>query len=207
MLPLFTKRGPKRTHPINYRPISLTCIICKIYEKIIRTHIFQHVLAVISPKQHGFFPGRSCLSNLLESLDVINDMLAAGESVDIFYFGICGNMLNVISDFLSDRTFNVVVGDSKSDSYNVSSGIPQGSVLGPLLFLLYINDLPEKIKNAVSLFADDLKMVAKSSTKELNQEDIDFLVDWQDKNLLKFNTKDNKCKIIHAGKDNPCNEY
>ena len=116
-------------------------------------------------------------------------------------------MLNVIHDFLSNRTFSVSVGDSKSESFKVSSGVPQGSVLGPILFLLYINDLPETIKNAVLLFADDLKMVAKSSTKALNQQDINSLVIWQDKWLLRFNTKDNKCKIIHAGKNNPCNQY
>jgi hypothetical protein len=173
-------------------------------------------------------PGRSCFSNLLESLDIIFDMIAKGDSVDIFYldfqkafdtvphyrlftklssFGIHGKMLNTIRDFLSDRTYNVIVGDSKSNSFNVTSGVPQGSVLGPILFLLYINDLPDNIKNAVALFADDLKMVAKSHTKVMNQDDIDSLVLWQNKWLLKFNTKDNKCKIIHVGKNNPCNQY
>lgn len=217
-----------KTTASNYRPISLTCIICKAYEQIIRTHIFQHVISAISKKQHGFLPGRSCLSNLLESIDFINDMIAEGECVDIFYldfqkafdtvphyrlfiklmsFGICGKMLTAIRDFLSERTFKVVVGDSTSESYEVSSGVPQGSVLGPLLFLLYINDLPEKIKNYVALFADDLKMISKSSTKDLNQCDINSLVEWQDKWLLTFNTNDNKCKIIHVGKDNPCNQY
>jgi hypothetical protein len=212
----------------NYRPISLTSIVCKLYEQLIRTHVMSHVLSDISEKQHGFVPGKSCLSNLLESLDIIFDMIASGESVDIFYldfqkafdtvphyrlflklkyFGIHGKTLNVIRDFLTDRTFRVSVGDSKSTNFNVTSGVPQGSVLGPILFLLYINDLPDGIKNAVSLFADDLKMVAKSSTKEINQKDIDYLVSWQNKWLLNFNTKDNKCKIIHAGKNNPCNQY
>lgn len=221
------KKGSK-TAASNYRPISLTCIICKSYEQIIRTHIFQHVLSEISKKQHGFLPGRSCLSNLLESIDLINDLIAEGEYVDIFYldfqkafdtvphyrlfiklisFGICGKTLKTIRDFLSERTFNVIVGDSMSESCEVSSGVPQGSVLGPLLFLLYINDLPENIKNDVALFADDLKMISKSSTKELNQFDLDTLVVWQDKWLLKFNTLDQKCKILHVGKDNPCNQY
>ena len=108
---------------------------------------------------------------------------------------------------MSDRTFKVIVGDSKSDSFKVTSGVPQGSVLGPILFLLYINDLPDNIKNHVALFADDVKMVAKSRTKKMNQDDLDSLVLWQNKWLLKFNTKDNKCKIIHVGKNNPCNHY
>ena len=221
------KKGSK-TLASNYRPISLTCIICKVYEQVIRKHIFNHVKSVISSKQHGFTTGRSCLSNLLESLDRVFDMIAEGESVDIFYldfqkafdtvphyrlfvklssFGIHGKMLNTIFDFLSDRTFNVCVGDSKSTSLKVTSGVPQGSVIGPLLFLLYINDLPDKIKNDVALFADDLKMFGRTSTLGLNQADINSLVEWQDKWLLRFNTKDNKCKIIHVGKNNPCNQY
>ena len=188
----------------------------------------NHVRTVISDKQHGFLPGRSCLSNLLEALDIIFDMIAEGETVDIFYldfqkafdtvphyrlfvklcsFGIHGKMLNVIRDFLCDRTFRVSVGDSKSENFCVSSGVPQGSVLGPLLFLLYINDLPDNIKNSVLLFADDLKMIARSSTFEINQQDINRLVSWQHKWLLQFNTKDNKCKVIHAGKNNPFNPY
>ena len=221
------KKGSKALAS-NYRPISLTCIMCKMYEQLIRQHVMNHVRSSISNKQHGFLPGRSCLSNLLEALDIIFDMIANGENVDIFYldfqkafdtvphfrllvklssFGIHGKTLNVVQDFLSDRTFSVSVGDSKSKQYNVTSGVPQGSVLGPLLFLLYINDLPENIKNAVLLFADDLKMIAKSSTKEINQKDIDSLVLWQNKWLIQFNTKDNKCKVLHAGKSNPCNSY
>ena len=186
------KKGSK-TVASNYRPISLTCLLCRIYEKCIKSHIMSHVQSVISKMQHGFMTGRSCFSNLLESLDIIFDMIAEGESVDIFYldfqkafdtvphyrlftklssFGIHEKMLNMIRDFLSDRTFKVIVGDSKSDSFKVTSGVPQGSVLGPILFLLYINDLPDNIKNHVALFADDVKMVAKSRTKKMNQDDL-----------------------------------
>ena len=67
--------------------------------------------------------------------------------------------------------------------------------------------MPDCIRNAVGLFADDLKMIAKSRTKEINQIDINNLILWQNKWLLKFNTKDNKCKVMHIGKDNPCNKY
>ena len=116
----------------NYRPISLTSILCKIYEKFVRTHILDHVIDYISPKQHGFVSGKSCWSNLLETMDIINDIIASGDTVDIFYmdfqkafdtvphhrlltklsnYGITGNTLNVISDFLSGRSFTVKVGD------------------------------------------------------------------------------------------------
>ena len=212
----------------NYRPISLTCILCKIYEKIIRSHILKHVLGKISRRQHGFLIGRSCLSNLLEFMDSVNDLLAAGEDLDIFYFdfqkafdtvphnrlrikletfGIRGKTLNVITDFLSERSFKVLVGNEKSADLPVTSGVPQGSVLGPLLFLLYINDLPDRVSNYVSLFADDLKMHGKSSSQGLNQDDINQLVKWQNIWLLTFNTNDKKCKVMHIGKNNPCHSY
>ena len=221
------KKGSK-TDPSHYRPISLTCILCKVYESIIRTHIFNHVRNQITNLQHGFFPARSCLSNLLESLDIINEMLANGEWVDVFYldfwkafdsvahfrlieklrsFGICGSILNVISDFLSERTFKVIVGNSYSHDHKVTSGVPQGSVLGPLLFLLFINDLPENILNRVSLFADDLKMYGPSSMGDVLQSDLDKLSSWEMLWLLNFNTTDSKCKVMHVGKNNPCNAY
>jgi hypothetical protein len=199
-----------------------------LYEKLIREHVYNHVKSAITKKQHGFVSGRSCFSNLLESLDIIFDLLTQGDAVDIFYldfqkafdtvphyrlyiklqsFGIHGKILNAIFDFLSGRTCNVIVGDSKSNSFHATSGVPQGSVLGPLLFLLYINDLPDGIKNHVFLFADDLKMVARSQNKQLNQNDINYLVAWQNRWLLQFNTKDNKCKVMHIGKNNPQNQY
>ena len=212
----------------NYRPISLTSIVCKTYEKIIRNHILAYVENQITEKQHGFMSGRSCLSNLLESLDVINDMLANGEGVDIFFLdfqkafdsvphhrllvklqnlGITGKTLAVISDFLSSRSFNVTVGNSRSKTSNVASGVPQGSVLGPLLFLLYINDLPESVRGHISLFADDVKMIGNSKAYFQNQIDLNHLSDWQNLWLLKFNTTDCKCKVMYVGKNNPNNLY
>ena len=221
------KKGSK-TDRSNYRPISLTCILCKVYEKLVRAHILTHVESKISKHQHGFVSGRSCLSNLLESLDSICDILAGGGTVDIFYldfqkafdtvphnrlriklesYGICNKTLDVISDFLADRSFKVIVGNEKSENFPVTSGVPQGSVLGPLLFLLFINDLPEKVRNHVSLFADDLKMHGRSLEREFNQTDLDELYKWQLVWILTFNTRDNKCKVMHVGKNNPCNKY
>ena len=113
----------------------------------------------------------------------------------------------MVADFLLGRTFQVSVGDSKSKCHNVTSGIPQGSVLGPLLFLLYINYLPDEISSHVSLFADDLKMYTRTSSNVNIQADLYRLEQWQNTWLLKFNTIDNKCKVLHIGPDNPCNEY
>ena len=221
------KKGSK-TDPSHYRPISLTCILCKVYENILRTHIHDHVLAYLSKVQHGFVAKRSCLSNLLEAVDLINDMLANGENVDIFYldfqkafdtvphyrlieklksFGIVNKTLDMVSDFLSNRTFKVSVGNSFSEEFEVTSGVPQGSVLGPLLFVLYINDLPENLKSFVSLFADDVKMYANANLKQQIQEDLDQLSLWQNKWLLHFNIVDKKCKVMHIGRSNPQNVY
>ena len=161
-------------------------------------------------------------------MDAVNDLLVSGECVDVFYmdfqkafdtvphyrlieklkgYGITGNVLGVIADFLSGRLFNVRIGDAHSCTHPVTSGVPQGSVLGPILFLLYINDLPEVVRNSTSLFADDVKMFAPSSTQQTNQQDIDQMCDWQDRWLLSFNTRDEKCKVMHLGKNNPHNCY
>ena len=143
-----THKKDSTTDASNYRPISLTSVICKLYEKFII--IFQYVNDKISNKQHGFVPGKSCLSNLLESVDIINEMLGDGEDVDIFYLDfqkafdsvphhrlliklesmdITNKTLSVISDFLSDRTFNVrlyyYTTASVSATHRVTSGVPQ----------------------------------------------------------------------------------
>ena len=210
----------------NYRPVSLTCILCKLYETILRQHILSYVIDMISAHQHGFMGGRSCLSNLLETLDSVNEFLANGNCVDLLYFdfskafdtvshyrlmvklesmGFSKNMINILNNFLSDRTMQVKVGDSVSNATHVPSGVPQGSVLGPLLFLLFINDLPQHIKNEIKIFADDVKMVADPREKESIQSDLNNLCVWENVWLLKFNLE--KCKVMHVGRNNPQNAY
>ena len=169
------KNGSK-TDPLNYRPVSLTCIISKIYEKIIKSSIIHFIDNKINKHQHGFIKGKSCLTNLLETMDCIIEIINQGDPVDIFYFdfkkafdrvphnrllykieclGMKGKVLDIIRDFLTGRSFRVCVGGEFSNLKDVLSGIPQGSVLGPLLFVLYINYLPDSIKSSAKLFADD----------------------------------------------------
>lgn len=98
-------------------------------------------------------------------------------------YGVTGKTKDIVKDFLTDRYFRVKVGSTFSKNYKVTSGVPQGSVLGPLLFLVFINDLPDGIKSFVSLFADDVKMVTKTSDLTVAQQDLELLNQWQ-KNLV-----------------------
>ena len=210
----------------NYRPVSLTCIMCKIYEKILRRHLLEHVESLISTKQHGFMKNRSCLSNILETLDIANEYLAEGNCADILYFdfknafdsvphnrlitklesyGLPSELLNIIRDFLTDRKMKVRVGDAYSSVKQVTSGVPQGSVLGPLLFLLFVNDIPDSIKGFIVMFADDVKIVADPRYCSVVQEDLNKLNEWEQLWGLDFNVE--KCKVLHLGKGNPLNQY
>ena len=114
-------------------------------------------------------------------------------------YGITGAVLESIKDFLANRTFQVKIGDGLSSPRNVPSGVPQGSVLGPLLFLIFINDLPDKLTSFASLFADDLKLINTSCRALLTQEDLRTLDKWQNDWLLRFNVQDQKCKVLHIG--------
>ena len=221
------KKGIK-TDAKNYRPISLTSVISKMYERIVGERILDDIGHKISVMQHGFIANKSCLSNLLETADYIYNLLCENEDVDVFYLdlqkafdtvshlklliklkslGLAEDLLEIVENFLSNRTFCVTVGEFKSLVYKVLSGVPQGSVLGPLLFILFINDMPHEIVNKLLLFADDAKLCARASTPILNQEDINRLAAWQLLWGLTFNTNDNKCKVMHIGKNNPCNSY
>ena len=214
------KKGIK-SDPLNYRPVSLTCILCKVYEKLVRAHVLDFLEHRISKHQHGFVKGKSCLSNLLETFDDILDILDEGAPVDLLYFdfskafdtvphfrllsklegfGVKGKVLNVIKDFLTDRTMRVCVEGQWSEVKHVLSGVPQGSVLGPLLFILYVNDLPDLVKNKIKLFADDLKLIGNAANHSSVAEDIEELEVWESIWLLQFNPA--KCKVVHINFNN-----
>ena len=225
VIPLF-KKGSK-SDPLNYRPVSLTSIICKVYEQFIREHILNHVESHITDKQHGFIGGRSCLSNMWDTVDTILDMLANGAPVDVLYldfckafdtvphyrllaklesYGITGKTLAIVRDFLTGRSMRVTVGGKISEAHYVTSGVPQGSVLGPLLFVLFVNDLPQNLRNPISLFADDLKIIGNANNECDINNDLYMLERWEDMWLLRFNPS--KCKVLHINKNNnPMNNY
>ena len=119
-----------------------------------------------------------------------------------------GKVLQWIKSFLSDRSQKVIIKGVPSDSLPVWSGVPQGSFLGPILFLIYINDLLEGIKSGGKLFADDsklFKMIKSASDRDILQEDLMKLQEWSRKWLIEFN--ENKCKVMHIGRSNPGYEY
>ena len=198
------KKGDK-LDPKNYRPISLTSIVSKCFEKVLRNHILSHVESYIVKQQHGFRSGRSCLSNLLDCMYHANGMIDEDCEIDLIYldfmkafdsvphkrllsklasYGIKGKTLDIINAFLCNRQFVVRIGDTTSKSYKVRSGVPQGTILGPLLFLIYINDLPDGIGCFSLLFADDLKLLIKKSKRTVAQKDLDYLMEWQNRWLL-----------------------
>ena len=220
--PIFKKGA--RNLAENYRPISLTSVVCKLMEKFVKEAVLQHLVDnnLLSAKQFGFVSGRSTVTQLLRYLDECAEIVANDGVVDSIYFdfskafdtvphsrlkrklkayGIDGEVLSWIDGFLSGREQMVRVNGELSESKPVISGIPQGSVLGPLLFVIYINDLPDVVSSSVLLFADDTKIfrqvVSKEDALEL-QKDIDALAKWSEDWLLKFNIK--KCHVLTMGK-------
>ena len=227
--PIF-KKGKKST-PGNYRPVSLTSVLCKVTESIIRDHIMNHLYRnqLLTECQHGFVRSRSCITQLLECLDAWTDMLDQGGSIDVVYmdyakafdkvaherllrklqgYGLTAQLIKWIRSFLSGRRQRVKTNGEVSEWADVVSVVPQGSVLGPVLFVCYINDLPEEIHTNVKLFADDTKVYADVSSSEESKElqsDINRLDKWASKWQLSFNAS--KCKVMHIGSKNPQQSY
>lgn len=185
---------------------------------------------LLSNEQHGFVPNKSCSTNLLECQDIITSAVNSGHSVDVIYtdfskafdkvshkklikklknLKVNPKIVHWISSFLDGRKQKVVLGDIESDWEPVSSGVPQGSVLGPLLFVVYINDLPAILKNDCRLYADDSKIISVVDTNELEvnslQEDLFELAKWCLKWSMELNI--DKCKVMHIGKQNPKRQY
>ena len=226
------KKGNK-TDPTNYRPISLTSHVTKIFERVIRNRLVDYLENnnLISSTQHGFRKGRSCLTQLLQHYDNILHNLTEGFETDVIYldyakafdkvdhnillqklhnYGIRGQLYTWIKAFLTNRTQTVVVNGQHSYPRSVISGVPQGSVLGPILFILYINDLHKVVCNCnAGSFADDTKIERKidiSEDADSVQHDLDNIIEWSKKNnmvlhedkfmLLRYKT--NKSTMLDA---------
>jgi Reverse transcriptase (RNA-dependent DNA polymerase)/Endonuclease-reverse transcriptase len=219
----------------NYRPISLTCTVCKVLESIIYQTLLRYTSehCPIRDTQYGFRQNRSCASQLI---DYINDLTAAtdqGLCIDAVYLDFSKAfdkvshrlllqklasrkipvfLINWISSFLLQRTQSVRVGTVLSAPKAVTSGVPQGSILGPLLFLLFVDDVDSIIEpnTFICKFADDLKLyyvfnpddqaAVGSNTQNPLQKTLLNIMEWSESNTLPLNL--NKCSVLHFGKKN-----
>ena len=216
--PIFKKGS--RNDPSNYRPISLTSVCCKVFEHIIYSSVMFHLESfhIISDEQFGFRAKRSAELQLLRTIHdlsfnldkklqtdvILLDFCKAFDKVShrlllhkLDHYGIRGSTLKWISSFLHGRSQRVVCNGCTSSSVSVTSGVPQGTVLGPLLFLIYINDLPKCVSSHCALFADDCLLYRKINNKEdhqILQHDLHNLELWANKWLMSFNVS--KCEVL-----------
>ena len=220
IVPLF-KKGDKK-NPENYRPVSLTSIPCKLLEHIVHSSIMDHLdkHKILSDVQHGFRQSRSCESQLITTThDFVNcldnkgqidaillDFSKAFDKVDhagllckLDHYGIRNSLHFWISSFLSNRTQKVLLEGHDSTALPVLSGVPQGTVLGPLLFLIYINDMGENLTEGTKLrlFADDSLLYREIKTKkdqDILQNDLDKLQKWEKEWSMHFHP--DKCQVL-----------
>ena len=230
IVPIYKKS--RRFDPLNYRPISLTSVPCKVFERMIVKHITNYLESndLISPHQFGFRSGHSTTDQLLLTYNDLTKAIDEGRTVDLIFFdfskafdtvshvvllqkllslGVSGELLDWINVFLTNRQMKVKVRNSLSSPRQVFSGVPQGSVLGPLLFIVYINFVVSSLSCKFKIFADDIKLYlafdSLSPTHEdfsVLQADVDQLVRTSAAWGLKMNS--DKCVVIRfAPKSSP----
>ena len=217
-------KGGSRQKPEQYRPVSLTSHIMKIFERVIKKEIMKHLTEneMFNKGQHGFVPGRSTQTQLLSHFNDIFDTLAEGKRLDTVYLDfakafdkvdheillekvkkhkISGKLGKWISEFLANRKFKVVVNGCMSDEGEVTSGVPQGTVLAAILFVIMISDIDENVKRCIlRSFADDTRVSKKVICDEDRQqmrEDLLSVYRWAEINKMEFNAKKFE-QIIHG---------
>ena len=216
--PIFKKGDRHRAE--NYRPVSLTSVTSKLLEHIVCRAIMHHLEEndILTSKNHGFRSGFSCETQLVATMDELSSSYDQGKQVDIAIldfskafdtvphkkllhkldnYGIRGPLHSWTESFLCDRHMKVMIDGETSQEAKVTSGVPQGTVLGPILFLCHINDLPEAVSSSVRLFADDclLYRIIESIQDHVKlQEDLKALENWALINGMSFNAK--KCYIL-----------
>ena len=200
-------------------------------ERIIRDKLVNYleINKLLSNDQHGFRSGRSCTTQLLEIIELWTSYVDDKKAFDCIYldfakafdkvphnkllhklksYGIIGKLHSWISNFLTNREQRVNINGKYSETRPVTSGIPQGSVLGPILFIIYINDLPDQVNSYLKIFADDTKffrLITDIIDRQDLQHDLNKVLEWSHKWQLPFNI--DKCKVIHYSYNNPLYNY
>ena len=218
-------KGGSRAQAVNFRPISLTSHIMKTCERVLRTCMvnFMEVNGKLDPRQHGSRSGHSTLSQLLQHQDEILQALENGDNIDSVYLdfskaydkvdhgilihklrklGITGKLGRWILGFLSGRRQEVLVRGHKSRSSILISGVPQGSVLGPLLFLIFIGDISEGVTASTLVYVDDSKVKDKVNNEEeveKLQDNLNTIYEWERNNNMKFNG--GKFQVVRYGRN------
>ena len=227
VLPLF-KKGD-RSDINNYRPVSILPCASKILEKIIYKNVFNYLRdnKLITPHQSGFMPGDGTVNQLTYLYNVFAEALDKRKKVQVVFcdiskafdrcwhdgilhklqvLGIGGNVLSWFRDYLSNRYQRVIVKGQASEKGLIGAGVPQGSVLGPLLFLAYINDLPAGIRSNIKLFADDVTLYFNFTDPDLAEEtvnaDLQFIQSWSDQWLMKFSSSKTKSMLLSLKRGN-----
>jgi len=217
--------------PSNYRPISLTSTFCRMLESIVKNKIVSYFQTndFFCNEQHGFRSRRSCETQLLTVMEHWTRCIDEGASIDVVYldflkafdkvphrrllvklkaYGVNGRVLQWIDAFLSNRKQRVSVRGALSEWSSVTSGVPQGSVLGPTLFIIFVNDLPDCIQSYLGIFADDTKLyrpISSSGDPLILQDDINSTLQWCDTWLSFLNFP--KCHHNTIGHSSSNTEY
>ena len=213
----------------NYRPISLLNTLGKVFERIVFKHLFNYLNShnILTPLQSGFVPGDSTVNQLIYLLDTVSSSLDSGKEVRavfcdiskafdrVWHFGllykleaigISGNLLTWFSSYLSHRRQRVVLPGASSDWAEVKAGVPQGSILGPLLFLIFINDIVNNINADIRLFADDTSLFITVDnpivSADILNTDLLQISTWASKWKVNFNPLKTET-IIFSRKYNP----
>ena len=229
VVPIYKKGN--RHQPENYRPVSLTSVLSKCYEHILCSSIMRHLeeRGILTEDQHGFRSGRSTETQLLASAhDWSESLNKAGQTDVVFldfskafdcvphqrlleklrFYGIDGKLNKVIASLLSGRRQRVVINGTRSEWTNVTSGVPQGTVIGPILFLIYINDIQQNITSKMRLFADDSTIYRDIKTREDHltlQEDLRRLDEWAEKWQMVF--KPSKCYVMNISNKHNISQF
>ena len=217
------KKGCKN-NVCNYRPISLTSLVMKVYERVIRSELLPKVIDKIDSRQHGFLPQKSCETQLIPYYEMLAKNMNSRSRTDVIYFdfakafdsvnhdiileklkysfGIDGLLLKFFVEYLNERYQRVVVNGKLSTNLTVRSGVPQGSILGPILFVLFINDIVDNVSSGsgICLYADDTKLYREIKSPEDShtlQADINKLSSWAQTNEMEFSPPQMQITLSH----------